>query len=110
MQKGEFGKRLKRLREFRKVSQSELARCMSVSRKVIYNYERGCAIDADLADEVLKKLGGIHVMGIDLTPEESRKVTQYIGSLRKQKLKEERKKQNEVFQKNRQKEADQQKD
>lgn len=99
MQRGEIGKRLKKLRELRGVSKTDLARTLNVDRKVIYNYERGCSLDADLADDVLKHLGGIHVLGVELTPEEARAVTRYIGSLRKEKREKERQRQNEIFKK-----------
>lgn len=105
MQRGEIGKRLKKLREVRGVSQNWLARRVHVTRQAISYYENGRrSIDADLADQVLRALGGITVLGADLDPEEAREVAGYIESLRKERLRKERAKQNEIFKKYRKKE------
>lgn len=106
MQRGEIGKRLRRLRDHRGVSQNWLANKVHVSRQAISKYENGRGIDAELADEVLKSLGGIMVLGIDLEPDEALKVASYIGSLRKEKLRKERVKQNAVFEKHWEKEKE----
>ena len=100
MQRGEIGKRLRGLRKHRGVSQAWLAEKVHVSRQCITKYENGNGIDADLADMVLRNLGGILVLGIDLEPEEARWIANYIGSRRKQRRKREREKQNQVFSKN----------
>ena len=107
MQRGEIGKRLKKLRELRGISQTALAKKCNISRRVIYNYERGCALSVDLADDVLKHLGGIYVLGADLTQEESREVVKMIANMRKERLRKEREKQNAVFQRYREKEESQ---
>ena len=105
MQRGEIGKRLKKLREVRGVSQNWLARRVHVTRQAISFYENGRrSIDADLADQVLRALGGITVLGVDLDPEEAREVAGYIESLRKERLRKEREKQNEIFKKYRKEE------
>ena len=71
----------------------------------VSKYENGFAsLDVDLADQVLRALGGICVLGVDLTAEESREISRHIDSLRKEKLRKEREKQNAVFQKYREKE------
>ena len=107
MQRGEIGKRLKRLRDHRQKSQQWLADRVHVERKTISRYENGGSVDADLADEVLRYLGGIHVLGVDLTDEESREVVKLIANMRKEKLRKEREKQNAVFQRYREKEESQ---
>lgn len=108
MQRGEIGKRLRKLRELRRVSQKWLAEQTHVSRSSISKYENGFAsLDVDLADQVLRALGGICVLGVDLTAEESREISRHIDSLRKEKLRKEREKQNAVFQKYREKEESQ---
>lgn len=106
MQRGEIGKRLKKLRKYREVSQNWLAKKVHVSRQTISKYENGAGIDADLADEVLKSLGGIVVLGADLDPDEARMVAEYVGSLRKIKREKERSKRNEVFKKYREEKED----
>lgn len=86
MKRGEIGKRLKKLREFRGVSQNWLARRVHVTRQAISYYENSLrGIDADLADEILKALGGIVVLGIDLTDDEALFIRKALTTYRNQK-------------------------
>lgn len=99
MQQGEFGKRLKRLRELRKRSQKQIADKVFVERKVISRYENGGSLPVELADDVLKALNGIYVLGADLSEETYRQIIKLVANDRKQRLRKEREKQNAVFQK-----------
>ena len=84
MKHGEMGKRLRKLRIHLKVTQTALAKKCNVSRRVIYNYERGCSLSVDLADAILKELGAICILGVNLTEDESLFIRQALHEYRKQ--------------------------
>lgn len=83
MKRGEMGKRLRKLRILQKVTQTSLAKKLNIGRKVIYNYERGCSLDVDLADDILKELGAICILGVDLTEDESLFIRRALSEYRK---------------------------
>lgn len=84
MKRGEMGKRLKKLRLHQKKSQQWLANRVHVERKTISRYENGGGVDSDLADAVLKELGAICILGVDLTDDESLFIRRALSEYRKQ--------------------------
>lgn len=107
MQQGEFGARLKRLRKFRQKSQQQVANKIFVERKVISRYENGGNLPVELADDVLKALDCIYVLGADLSESAYREVVKVASRDRQRRRDEERRKQNEVFKRYREKKEDQ---
>ena len=85
MKRGEMGKRLRKLRILQKVTQTSLAKKLNIGRKVIYNYERGCSLDVDLADDILKELGAICILGVDLSDEEALFIRKALTAYRNEK-------------------------
>ncbi len=84
MKRGEMGKRLKRLRLHQKKSQQWLANRVHVCRQTISQYENGSGVDTDLADAILKELGAICILGVDLTEDESLFIRRALSEYRKQ--------------------------
>lgn len=95
MHSGRFGEMLRELREERGVTQKQLAERVHVSRNSISRAERGAAVSTDLADTILKELGGVYVLGVGLTFEETKAVYLFIKTLRTRR--KERGKKHEYF-------------
>lgn len=84
MKRGEMGKRLRKLRLHQRKSQQWLADRVHVERKTISRYENGGGVDTDLADAILKELGAICILGVDLTEDESLFIRRALSEYRKQ--------------------------